>query len=31
MGELGFNGLDWVWAIYTLLNRPKWVIGFLRI
>ena len=30
MGGLGFNGLGWVWAIHTLLNRPKWVIGFLR-
>ncbi len=35
MGGLGFNGLGWVglgwiWAIHTLLNEPKWVIGFLR-
>ena len=31
MGGLGFNGLGWIWAMHTLLNGPKWVIGFLRI
>jgi hypothetical protein len=29
MSEFGFNGLDWVWTIYILLNEPKWIIGFL--
>ena len=31
MSGLGFNGLGWIWAMHTLLNEPKWVIGFLRI
>ena len=30
MGGLGFNGLGWVWVIYTLLKGPKWAIRFLR-
>ena len=28
MGGLSFTGLDWVWAIHTLLNGSKWAIGF---
>ena len=24
------GGLGWVWIIHTLLNEPKWAIGFLR-
>ena len=30
MGGLGFNELNWVWAIHILLNEPKWAIEFLK-